>query len=142
MTLSALVGRSDTIVAGEVLDLQSSWTADRSEIFTTVVLRVDRRLKGTGRDLVRFRVPGGRVGEDWLHVTHTPRFELGESALVFLRASGGRLPTVVGMEDAASWRSHAGEQRREPPRLDLFDSTCEMRCQWDLKDGQKWDLKI
>lgn len=90
--------RADAIVAGEVLDLQSSWAADRSEIFTTVVLRVDRRLKGSGSDLVRFRVPGGRVGEDWLRVTHTPRFELGERALVFLRDAGGRLPTVVGME--------------------------------------------
>lgn len=98
LTLSALVTRSDTIVGGEVLDLKSSWTVDRSDIFTTVVLRVDRRLKGSGRDLIRFRVPGGRVGEDWVHVTHAPRFELGERALVFLRSGGGRLSTVVGME--------------------------------------------
>lgn len=96
--LSALVGRSDMIVAGEVLDLRSSWTPDRSNIFTTVILRVDRQLKGGGGDVVRFRIPGGTVGEDWVYVTHAPRFALGERALVFLRSGGGRLPTVVGME--------------------------------------------
>ena len=98
LTLPALVSRSDTIVTGEVLDLKPSWNAARSDIFTTVILRVDRRLKGSGGGMIRFRVPGGTVGEDWVRVTHTPRFELGERALVFLRSGGGRLPTVVGME--------------------------------------------
>ena len=98
LTLPALVSRSDTIVAGEVLDLKPSWNAERSDIFTTVILRVDRRLKGSGGDVIRFSIPGGAMGDEWIRVTHAPRFELGERALVFLRSGGGRLPTVVGME--------------------------------------------
>ncbi len=62
-SLDELVERSDTIVAGEVLDLRSAWTADRREIFTTVTVRPDRRFKGGEQRLIRFRIPGGTVGE-------------------------------------------------------------------------------
>lgn len=98
LTLPDLVGRADVIVTGEVVGLEPSWNAERSDIFTTVVLRVERPLKGSASGDVRFRIPGGAVGEDWVWVTHAPRFEIGERALVFLRFGGPRLPTVVGME--------------------------------------------
>ena len=98
LSLDDLVERSDTIVAGEVLDMRSSWSADRREIFTTVTLRPDRRLKGRARSLVRFRTPGGTVGDTRLVVTHSPVFAVGENALVFLTGGSGRLPQVVGGE--------------------------------------------
>ena len=96
--LSELVDNSDTIVAGEVLDMRSAWTADRREIFTTVTLRTERRFKGAGRDLVRFRVPGGTVGDTRLTVTHSAQFMVGERALVFLTGESGRLPRVTSGE--------------------------------------------
>ena len=98
LTLPDLVGQADLIVTGEVVDLEPSWNAERSDISTTVVLRVDRPLKGGAGGEVRFRIPGGTVADDWVWVTHAPRFEIGERALVFLRFSAPRLPTVVGME--------------------------------------------
>jgi len=97
-SLSTLVERSDTVVAGEVLDMRSAWTVDRSEIFTTVTLRPDRRFKGGGRSLIRFRIPGGTVGDTRLTVTHSPIFAIGERALVFLAGDSGRLPEVVAGE--------------------------------------------
>ena len=96
--LEELVERSDTIVAGEVLEMRSAWTADRREIFTTVTLRPDRRFKGGERSLVRFRIPGGTVGDTRLMVTHSPVFSVGEQALVFLTGASGRLPRVVAGE--------------------------------------------
>ena len=50
------------IVAGEVLDMRSAWTADRHSIFTTVTLPPDRRFKGREESLRRFRIPGERSG--------------------------------------------------------------------------------
>ena len=97
-SLDSLVARSDTIVAGEVLDMRSAWTADRREIFTAVTLRPDRRFKGGERSLIRFRIPGGTVGDTRLTVTHSPEFAVGEQALVFLAGDSGRLPRVVGGE--------------------------------------------
>lgn len=96
--LDELVERSDTIVAGEVLDLRSAWTSDRREIFTTITLRPDRRFKGGERSLIRFRIPGGTVGDTRLMVTHSPVFAIGEQALVFLAGDSGRLPRVVAGE--------------------------------------------
>lgn len=97
-SLHELVERADTIVAGEVLDMRSAWTADRREIFTTVTLRPDRRFKGGERSLIRFRIPGGTVGDTRLMVTHSPVFAIGEQALVFLDGDSGRLPRVVAGE--------------------------------------------
>ena len=97
-SLEQLVERSDTIVAGEVLDMRAAWTADRREIFTTVTLRPDRRFKGGGRNLIRFRIPGGTVGDTRLMVTHSPVLSVGEQALVFLAGDSGRLPRVVAGE--------------------------------------------
>ena len=97
-TLPDLVTRADLIVAGEVVDLKPSWNVERSDIATTVILRADHFLKGSVSGEIRFRIPGGAVGDDWVWVTHAPRFEMGERALVFLRFGGPRLPTVVGME--------------------------------------------
>ncbi len=97
-SLDELVERSDTIVAGEVLDMRSAWTADRREIFTTLTLRPDRRFKGGERSLIRFRIPGGTVGDTRLMVTHSPVFAVGEQALVFLTGDSGRLPRVVAGE--------------------------------------------
>ena len=96
--LSELVENSDTIVAGEVLDMRSAWTADRREIFTTVTLRTERRFKGAGRNLVRFRVPGGTVGDTRMTATHSAQFTVGERALVFLAGESGRLPRVTSGE--------------------------------------------
>lgn len=97
-----LVTRSTTIVAGEVVAVESSWNADRTEIFTTVTLRADHHLLDRGRnrigDLVRFQVPGGTVGTDRLLVTHMATFRVGEQALVFLAEQGPRLPRVVAGE--------------------------------------------
>lgn len=96
--LAELVENSDTIVAGEVLDTRSAWTADRREIFTTVTLRTERRFKGGGRNLVRFRVPGGTVGDTRMTATHSAQFMVGERALVFLTGESGRLPRVTSGE--------------------------------------------
>lgn len=97
-SLPELLDRAQTVVAGEVLDMQSSWTPDRRQIFTTVTLRTDRRFKGGGDSLVRFRIPGGTVGDTRLMVTHSPQFSVGERALVFLSGESGRLPRVVAGE--------------------------------------------
>lgn len=97
-SLPELLDRAQTVVAGEVLNMRSDWTPDRRQIFTTVTLRTDRRFKGGGESLVRFRIPGGTVGDTRLMVTHSPRFSVGERALVFLAGESGRLPRVVAGE--------------------------------------------
>lgn len=111
-SLNQLVERSDTIVAGEILDMRSAWTADRREIFTTVTVRPDRRFKGGERSLVRFRIPGGTVGDTRLMITNSPVFSMGEQVLVFLSGGSGRLPRVVAGEAGKRhiWVDEEGEE--------------------------------
>ena len=78
-SLRTLVERSDTVVAGEVLDMRSAWTVDRREIFTTVTLRPDRRFKGGRGSLIRFRIPGGTAGDIRLEVTHSDCVDISTS---------------------------------------------------------------
>lgn len=111
-SLPELLDRSQTVVAGEVMDLQSSWTPDRRQIFTTVTLRTDRRFKGGETSMVRFRIPGGTVGDTRLLVTHSPQFSVGERALVFLSGESGRLPRVVAGE-AGKRHLRMGDDGRE-----------------------------
>ena len=111
-SLDELVERSDAIVAGEVVDLRPAWTADRREIFTTVTLRPDRRFKGGEQSLIRFRIPGGTVGDIRLTVSHVPVFSVGETALVFLAGDSGRLPRVVAGE-AGKRHLRTGEDGEE-----------------------------
>lgn len=122
-SLSELLDRSQTVVAGEVLDLQSSWTPDRRQIFTTVTLRTDRRFKGGETSMVRFRIPGGTVGDTRLLVTHSPQFSVGERALVFLSGESGRLPRVVAGE-AGKRHLRMGDDGRETilPAFSLSDA--------------------
>ena len=112
-SLSELVERSDTIVAGEVLEMRSAWTADRREIFTAVTLRPDRRFKGGERSLIRFRIPGGTVGNTRLMVTHAPVFAIGEQALVFLAGESGRLPGRAASGPAPA--QHRGKPSNPTP---------------------------
>ncbi len=121
-SLSQLVESSDTIVAGEVLDLRSAWTADRREIFTTVTLRTERSFKGAARHLVRFRVPGGTVGDTRMIVTHSAQFMTGERALVFLAGESGRLPRVTaGEAGKRHLRTDADGAERILPGFTLAD---------------------
>ena len=98
--LAQLVQQSGHIVAGEVLDTRASRAGGHTEIFeifTTVALRVDHRIKGGAvGSVVRFRIPGGAVGDVHLEVTDTPSFEIGETVVVFLRDGSAPMLTVVG----------------------------------------------
>ena len=57
---------------------------------------MERVLAGRASDKAHFRVLGGTVGDTTVMVSEMPRFSLGERVVVFLRGSGGRLPSVVG----------------------------------------------
>ncbi len=133
---SELVGKSHTIVAGEVMDMRSAWNRDRSRIWTTVTLRVERTLRGEPRPAVQFRVPGGTVGDTRLTMTHTPRFRVGERALVFLSGDPGRLPRVTAGEAGkrALWRDEDGAEQILPP-IALSDETPTLRTLDEFADS-------
>jgi hypothetical protein len=84
--LLELVRNADCIAIGTVIERNSYWNEERSRIYTSVVLSVEDKLKGTanqGRIVVT--VLGGEVEEIGLLVSNTPSFEQDERVVVFLK---------------------------------------------------------
>lgn len=84
------------VVAGAIEKMESTWNHDHSRIYTRVTMRVERVLSGQAGGRIVFRIPGGTVGETTVMVSEMPHFRVGEHAVVFLRGTRGRLPSVLG----------------------------------------------
>lgn len=100
VTIPELVQMADYIVEAEALSTSSSWSDDRSQIFTTVQLRNQKSYAGHLIDssLITVLLPGGIVGDVAMDVEHTPNFKVGEKVIVFLTATGGSRYRVSGWE--------------------------------------------
>jgi hypothetical protein len=95
--LPELAHDARAIVRGQVVAVTAQWTEDRRTIETVVTLEPERYLKGELGELVHFRVPGGTMGRFQNIVMGAPRFQVGQRVIVFLGASGPRVPFVLGL---------------------------------------------
>lgn len=84
------------VVAGSIEKMESTWNHDHSRIYTRVTMRVERVLSGQAGRRIVFRIPGGTVGQTTVMVSEMPHFREGETTVVFLRGTRGRLPSVLG----------------------------------------------
>ncbi len=84
------------VVAGTIEKMESTWNHDHSRIYTRVTMRVERVLSGQAGNRIVFRIPGGTVGDTTVMVSEMPHFREGETTVVFLRGTRGRLPSVLG----------------------------------------------
>jgi hypothetical protein len=95
LTFTELAGRSRLVLAGEVTGLTSyrGRFHDVGEvIFTDVKIRVDRLLKGApGDEEITVQVLGGKIDDETMTCLESPKYELGEKVLVFLRDYNGKI---------------------------------------------------
>lgn len=79
-----LVAKSDAVIEGEVLSVESSWDATGSVIISEAVIEVSEAVIGRSARQVRVQTFGGKV-DDYEVVAHGfPRFAAGEKVLLFL----------------------------------------------------------
>jgi hypothetical protein len=81
-------------------------------VVTDATFRVRDRVKGGARDEIVLREPGGELPERNLGmlVPHTPRFQAGEDALLFLAHDTSGSPRLVGgAAGRVRLRQHQGE---------------------------------
>lgn len=101
VTPGALLARSDVVVTGVVVSLNSHWDAARTLIYTDVVVAPERFDKGNVDSRITVRVPGGEVGEVGLAVEDMPVLVAGQKVTLYLvNAADG-----VGYELAAGYQS-------------------------------------
>ena len=85
MSLEELTDGADSIVVGTVVSTSSHWNAERTGIYTEVVISVEDSLKGpAGKNTITVIVEGGTVGDITQWVSDTPVFEAGERIVLFL----------------------------------------------------------
>jgi hypothetical protein len=93
MSTSALVKSSSAVIEGEVLTLESRWTADRRIIVTDATVRVSDVLGGKAPEVVQVKTFGGTVNGFTVEASGFPQFTVGERVLLFLEpdTEAGRL---------------------------------------------------
>ena len=114
----AELSRDARIIArGQVVAIDARWSDGRRAIETVVTLEAESYLKGETGRLVQFRVPGGTMGRYRNIVMGAPRFAVGQRIVVFLGASGPRVPYILGLSQGV-YRlgvSSSGEVLVSPP---------------------------
>jgi hypothetical protein len=93
-----LIGFSDVILTGRIVDITSGWDTSVGSIYTYVHVDVFEVLKGAiGTRRVIVKQLGGEAGEIGLAIADQPSFTTGEEVLLFLEARprDGSLATVA-----------------------------------------------
>jgi hypothetical protein len=93
-----IVGQSQIIVYGRVVNAVPELSDDRKRIETIVTFEVATYLKGGSGETLTFRVPGGRIGRYRSVTVGAPVFESGDEAVLFLnRREATAPPYIFGM---------------------------------------------
>ena len=92
-----IVGESQIIAYGRVVDTVSELSDDRKRIETIVTFEVDTYLKGGPGETLTLRIPGGQVGRYRSITVGAPVLETGTEAVLFLRQGDSGLPYVFGL---------------------------------------------
>jgi hypothetical protein len=82
--LEELTRTSHSIIKGKVTNIFSSFDENGKDINTIVEFSVMKNIKGSNNISEQVIIPGGIVGNVGIVVTHTPKFYIGEEAIVFI----------------------------------------------------------
>lgn len=90
VTIKKQISQSHGVIKGEV-SLVESFKRENGEIVTKVELYTDKWIGvDTDNNLVSVYYPGGRVGDEVQLIEGSPRFELGESVVLFTKEINGQ----------------------------------------------------
>jgi len=85
LALSDLTDQSDSIITGTIEKLQSQWDTEQGNIFTTITVTVDSKIKGEDKpETITVIIPGGTVDGITQIVSDTAEFQVGEEVVLFL----------------------------------------------------------
>lgn len=85
VTTKELAGLAGKILIGKTIDVRSEWNEKQTYVYSYVTISTEKYLKGSGKQQVVIKVPGGVVGNIGQRVLDAPGFKVGERFLLFLR---------------------------------------------------------
>jgi|GEM_PF-4335406 len=125
MSLAQMTQGASLVVEGVVVDKSSRWDENHRYIITEVSVAVNRTLKGKAISPLTIRTLGGEVGGVGMYVAGSPRFEVGQEALLLLephpirdwRVVGfhqGKYDVISDLQTGRKWARSAGEPNYAP----------------------------
>ena len=76
---------SDIVIKGEVVEIVSQWTEDRTAIFSTATVRIEEMVTGSyDKENVKVVYDGGVIDGIGMKVSDTASFKKGETVILFL----------------------------------------------------------
>ncbi len=80
-----LTNKSQSIIIGTVLNINSYWNEDKTLIFTNTLIQVKEFIKGGFHENpITVKHIGGTIGDLALKVSDTPNFQLNDEVMLFL----------------------------------------------------------
>lgn len=123
-----IVGGSNIIAYGRVLEKVAARSDDRMRIDTLVTFQVGTYLKGGPGETLVFQVPGGEIGRYRNVMVGAPSFEVGEEAVLFLTVRPGARAAIFGLSQGV-FRVRVDERTKRrivvPPALMARGTTPE-----------------
>jgi len=97
-TFDELVARAESVFAGRVVALRSTWVDSRAgrAIVTDVTFAIERTVKGPVYAERSLEFLGGTVGDDTLRVSGMPEFHVGDRDVLFVADTGRPVSPLVG----------------------------------------------
>ncbi len=92
-----LVNEAQAIVLGRIVSLDPEWTEGRRGIETLLTIDIEQTLKGSPRDSIVVRVPGGQMGPYLSVMPGAPRFTEGEDVVLFLAGAPSEVPHILAL---------------------------------------------
>jgi hypothetical protein len=125
MNLPALAQSAHLIVRARCEGMQTRW--DGGAIWSQYEFTVLETLKGAPPQLLRVRLPGGRIGHLETKIDGVPQFRAGEEAVLFVEqtSSGGYSVTSWAQGTFRVRRNVSGEPRltQDTSHFAVFDPT-------------------
>jgi hypothetical protein len=114
LTLEELASRSSDVLYGQVISTETYWNADRTRIYTRVLVRIGETFKGSLRSSETVTVTqfgGEKDGVRWA-CTVCPEFSAGENLVLFTTRGKKNNLIVVGLKQG-KMTVEGGEVKRD-----------------------------
>ena len=98
-TFDQLVLQAEFIFQGTVTNVRSLWEGEGAQrhIDTYVTFQIDEDIKGNAGGSYTIRLLGGKVGNETMEVTDTPKFRVGDRDILFVEHNNEQFVPLVGI---------------------------------------------
>jgi len=138
---NTMIDQAELIIDGEVIDIYSEWSDNRTTIHTYVTLGSLQVIHGdVAGATVTLQFMGGQVGDDIIAIPGSPTFDVGDREVLFVRNNGAALSPIVGFyQGRFQVIDDVMHDHADNPIMDVQDNTL---VKLDMSTAQSQELGV